>query len=281
MDEYIIGTSGGRRYTATRIMQATERTSKTRSHPMPSFRHYSEQAIETVRYDGAQFLLWKFFSNVVAPLIRIGVEIILEFDLTAALEPHKARVPLEIRHATLADVDRLITLQYGESLPADAVLTDAEEYEEAKKDRMRANLTMQYRHDLEHGDRCYIAFSGTEIAHTNWTRFSYALPIIGCMFALQQGEEVFCSDGYTAPAFRGKGVHGQVNMHMLLEAKARGYRVAYTTTDLSRTRSRRGLVRLGWTVCGRLLYIIPRGLGRTFIVRLSGRYGPIIRSAWN
>lgn len=248
---------------------------------MPTLRYYAEQAIETARYDGAHFLLWKIFSNLVAPLSRVGVEIILEYDLTAALEPRMAGVPLEIRHATVDDVERLIALQYGESLPADAVLSDAEEYEEAKKERMRANLTMQYRHDIEHGDRCYIAFSGAEIAHTNWSRFGYALPIIGCMFALRQGEEVFCSDGYTAPAFRGKSVHGQVNMHMLMEAKARGYRVAYTTTDLSRARSRRGLRRLGWTICGRLLYIIPRGLRRTLIVRLSGRYGPIIRSARN
>jgi len=246
---------------------------------MPTLRYYADQAIETVRYDGAHFLLWKIFSNLVAPLATVGVEVILEMDLSATLEPRTARVPLQIRHATVDDVDRLIALQYGESLPVDAQLSDAQEYEEARNERMRANLTMQYRHDIEQGDRCYIAFCGAEIAHTNWSRFGYALPIIGCMFALRPGEEVFCSDGYTAPEFRGQSVHGQVNMHMLLEAKARGYRVAYTTTDLSRTRSRRGLLRLGWALCGRLLYIIPRGLRRTMIVRLSGRYGPIIRSA--
>jgi len=246
---------------------------------MPTFKYYLEQAVETARYDGIHFVLWKILTNAIAPLCRIGVEIILESDLTRDLKPRTAKVALEIRHATLDDVERLIREQYGESLPVDAQLSDAKEYEEAKKERMRANLTRQYRHDIEQGDRCFIAFAGDDIAHVNWSRFGYALPIIGCMFALRAGEEVFCSDGYTAPAFRGASVHGQVNMHMLLEAKAQGYKVAYTTTDLSRTRSRRGLLRLDWTLCGRLLYIIPRGLRRTFIVRLSGRYGPIIRAA--
>jgi hypothetical protein len=246
---------------------------------MPNLRYYIDQAVDTARYDGAHFVLWKIITNAVAPLCRVGVEIILEYDLTAEIASRTARVPLQIRHAALDDVDRMIALQYGENLPVDAVLSDDREYEEAKKERTRANLTLQYRHDIEHGDLCFIAFSGDEIAHTNWSRFAYALPIIGCMFALRPGEEVFCSDGFTAPEFRGKSVHGEVNMHMLREAKAKGYRVAYTTTDLTRTRSRREIRRLGWTECGRLLYIIPRGLRRTFIVRLSGRYGPIIRAA--
>jgi hypothetical protein len=246
---------------------------------MPSVRYYLDQATETVRYDGFSFLLWKLFTNCVAPVCRVGVEIILEHDLTQELEPRAARVPLEIRLATVDDVDRLIAEQYGEPLPDDGSLSDAEEYEEARQCRMRDNLKQQYRHDIEHGDECYIALCDGEIAHVNWSRFAYALPIIGVMFALRAGEEVFCSDGYTPPAFRGKSVHGQVNMHMLLAAKRRGYRIAYTTTDLSRTRSRRGLLRLGWTVCGRVLYVIPRGLGRTFLVRLAGRFGPVVRAA--
>jgi hypothetical protein len=53
---------------------------------------------------------------------------------------------------------------------------------------------------------------------------------------------------------------------------------AYTIADLTNVRSRKGVARVGWTERGRHLFIQPRKMGRTWIVRLRGDVEPILRN---
>ena len=239
---------------------------------------FIDEAADILRYDGVGVLLWTWLVAALSPVCRIGIEHVFSHDLTQPLEPRRAKVPLQIRHGTPDDAEALVAMEHGVPLPDDGSLDDEEEYREDARAMTRARFLFQYRREMGLGERCFIATTDGEIAHMNWTRFLRATPFPGCTFPLRRGEEVFCSDGYTPARWRGKSVHGEVNMHMLIEAAASGHRVAYTMTDLVKTRSRRGLYRLGWRREGTLLYLIPRGLGRTFVMRLAGSLGPITRS---
>ena len=85
------------------------------------------------------------------------------------------------------------------------------------------------------------------------------------------------TEGFTVPQWRGKALHEAVNTHMLRFAQARGCHRALTITDFTNARPRRGVLRIGWTQLGNHLFIAPRRLGRTWMLRLGGDVGPIVR----
>ena len=89
--------------------------------------------------------------------------------------------------------------------------------------------------------------------------------------------EVYMTEGYTVPEWRGKALHEAVNSYMLRFAQARGCRVALTITDYTNARPRRGVLRVGWKFRGHHLFIAPRRLGRTYMLRLGGDVQPIVR----
>ena len=79
------------------------------------------------------------------------------------------------------------------------------------------------------------------------------------------------------PEWRGKALHEAVNTHMLRFAKAQGCRLAYTITDYTNARPRRALLRIGWKYRGHHLFIGPRRVGRSWMLRLGGNVDPIVR----
>ncbi|MCZ6890380.1 MAG: hypothetical protein O7H39_17970 [Gammaproteobacteria bacterium] len=239
---------------------------------------YRKKIRDTLRYDGVLILFWKVLVKGLSPFCRLGMEILFEKDLTRPLKSSYARVDVLVGEATEADVDQLVALEFGTPIDDETNLSDAEEFAEAVRAQMRACVTEEYLDAFRRGDKCFIGKVGDEIVHKNWTRFQWVQPIPGCEFSLQTGEEVFTSDAFTPEDWRGYGIHEFVNNEMLRSARQAGYRRAYTMTDITKTGSRRGVLRVGWERCGKLLYLIPRGLGKTFIIRLGGSLGPLVRS---
>jgi hypothetical protein len=82
------------------------------------------------------------------------------------------------------------------------------------------------------------------LARINWTCLDWVEALPGMPIVLEPGE-VFTTDAFTLPAWRGKGVHGAVLIEMLRLAARAGNRRAFTLVDLENARSRHGVPRTG------------------------------------
>lgn len=242
---------------------------------------YYRTAVEDLRYQGLPVVLSKIVTKLVLPIARLEFHILYEFDLTQPIREQRARVDVDYRIelATEADLVGILDLQMPPASPApEEGLSDAEEYQRVQFERMRAegygNLLMAMRA----GETCFLFRIGDEIVHCNWMRFST------CAYVAQRPveldpNEVYMTDGYTAERWRGRGVHVAVNAFMLRFAQEHGFKRAWTITDSTKAISRRGLRRVGWHRSGQLLYITPRRLGRTWLLRLGGNVAPMFRRA--
>ena len=130
---------------------------------------------------------------------------------------------------------------------------------------------------LRRGELCFLAMSGNAIAHVNWSCFTCAEALPEHPIRLRSGE-VFTTDAITLPAFRGMGVHAFVLRAMLVEARARGVRHAYTLARVDRPEPHKGLSQLGFRECGRVVYFLPRGRTRAWFLWRQGNLEPLFRS---
>ncbi|MFI5002557.1 MAG: GNAT family N-acetyltransferase, partial [Reyranellales bacterium] len=129
---------------------------------------------------------------------------------------------------------------------------------------------------LRRGELCYIASVEGEIAHINWTCFSWGDALPGHPIRLRDGE-VNTTDAFTPPPFRGKGLHAFVLGTMLNEARKRGANHAFTLGQIDRPAALKGLQALGWRECGRVVYFLPRGFDRAAFLVRSGRTDALFR----
>ena len=241
---------------------------------------YYQTAIADIRFQGFEVLLWRTVVKVFSPIVKLDYQILFELDLTQPIEARQSRVECEIKPATEIDLDDILDMQL--KLPpvdAQSELSDAEEIEQVRLARVRANARETFLQALQAGEMCFVARVGGEVAHSNWTRFHDCAPVDSRPVDLLPGE-IYTTDGFTDERWRGMRLHEAVLSHMLRFAQRRGCHRAYTITDMTKAASRRGLRRVGgWTRRGKILYISPRGLGRTWLVRLGGDIEPMFRHA--
>jgi hypothetical protein len=176
-----------------------------------------------------------------------------------------------------------IARQRYEPPPGDeTALTDSEEYDRAFYERQAENLSNAYlknaRTWLGTGNMCFVARIGNEFAHSNWIQFDWCGPAPKREIRLFPGE-VYTTDGHTLTRWRGQRLLEAVNTAMLRYAQSVGCTRAYTITDLTLAWSRRGVLRIGWKRRGHHMFITPRGVAKTWIVRLGGDVEPIVRTA--
>jgi hypothetical protein len=232
-------------------------------------------------------LQWRFLDRLssaaerameiaLAPFGKVTLEVLLERDLAVPVEPISAQIPVAIREADEADLDR-ITLLYAH----DSYLYLGDELaaqSRAGVQTIELEAREQYRDRMRRGEKCFLAFVGDEIAHVNWLCLSWAEAAPGHPIYLQAGE-VYTTDAITPDKFRGKNIHALVLGEMLRHAQRLGRRRAYTVTRSSRRATFGGLRQLKWRIAGMALCFIPRGTNKSRLFRIYGRVDPLFRSA--
>jgi len=151
---------------------------------------FPARAWEWIRWRGPGSFLLAVVRRLLRPIIEIQRHLFVEADMTEPLLPAAARVPLDVRLATLADFE-----QYEEAFRAGGV-----SLEEARR-----------RH--ERGDVCIIGLSGAHLAGFNWLTFSsFRAPELDATVELEPGD-AFGLFIFTLPAWRGKGIHPALASH--------------------------------------------------------------------
>lgn len=214
--------------------------------------------------------LWRLAGGAVAPFGELAFDVLLERSLEDDLPQARTQAGVTLRQATPADLDEIVRLySYDPWLYlGDAKPTPAE----------RQKTRELYLDRLRRGELCFMAMSGDAIAHLNWTCFTWGDALPEHPIRLRGGE-VFTTDAFTPPAFRGRGLHAFVLRAMLAHARSLGYRHAYTLARVDRTDTFKGLFQLGWKECGRVLYFLPRGRTAARFLWRQGRLEPLFRPA--
>ena len=242
-------------------------------------RNYFRTAVADLRYQGLEVFLWRIVVKVCSPIAKLDLQILFEIDLKQPIEQRQARLDCVIEAAGETDLDEILDLQVQLPPPESlGEMTDSQELQYAQTARVRDRGKRSFEQALRAGERCFVARIGGRIAHSNWIRFHDCGPAEGRPVDLMPGE-VYTTDAFTGDAWRGKGLHEAVLTHMLRFAQQRGCHRAYTITDLFKAGSRRGVRRVGWQQRGLILYLTPRGLGRTWLLRISGNLEPMFRYA--
>jgi GNAT superfamily N-acetyltransferase len=244
-----------------------------------TLRSYILTGLADLRYQGLEVLLWRIAVKLSSPLVRLDLQILFDFDLTQALEARPAKIDCQVEPAGEADIDSILDMQMRRLTPEEvALLSGEDEIRYAVMLRARANARDTYRRSMAAGERCYVARHQGLVVHSNWIRFADCGPMEGRPVFLRAGE-VYTTDAFTMDDFRGQGVHEVVLVHMLQVARQRGCHLAYTITDFTKAGSRRGVKRVGWRRRGLIMYVTPRGFGRTFLVKLGGDLTPMFDQA--
>lgn len=244
-----------------------------------SLRSYYLTAVSDLRFQGIEVLLWRIVVKLCSPLVKLDLQILFDYDLVRPVRVMPSKVPAVISQASQEDIDEILDMQMQLIAPEFAdQLTDAEELQYAQLLRVRAKAWDGYARGMLAGERCFIARVNGVLAHSNWLRTHECGPVDGCPVALKPGE-IYTTDGFTRESHRGLRLHEFVATSMLAFAHERGCHIAYTITDLTKAGSRRGVLRIGWRRRGTILYAAPRGLKRTWLIRLAGDLEPMFAVA--
>ena len=181
------------------------------------------------------------------------VYMIYRKNLEDPLPRLRARAPIRVTQATLDEIDAIAAINPG---PED--------------------LSSLYRRRLSGGYRCFVArIEGEPVAY-NWLLATRGTMIDYDGQVIRIGEgEVFCTDAFTAEAWRGRAIHTELLLRMLEWAREEGFRTAWTKVDATLRRSWKTHERLKWSRTGRFLHV-RRFLGiRAWMLRLSGSTHPV------
>jgi GNAT superfamily N-acetyltransferase len=151
------------------------------------------------------------------------VYLVLRKDLNSLLSSYSTRIPVEILIASEREVEEA------------ALLRDSNE-----------RLMAIYRSRWRRGHKCFVAKSGAKVIASNWLIFG--AEVDNADFTVVCDGEVVCSDAYTAPSWRGNGIHTGLLSRMLQWARDAGYQVAYTELSAFVRNSWVTHERLGWKV---------------------------------
>jgi len=227
-------------------------------------RWHFRRGIDTIRYEGLHILLWRMLKLGLSPLGELGIVSFCRKDLTQPLGETRAKVHLIVSQATQADIDQLAILVAKRYSPEwNRKLFATKGIQETIRDR------------FQQGAKCFVGRIGTEIAHYNWIFFHSRELWRGHSVHLSDGEAL-CDDGFTVREWRGKGIHGAVNNHMLLFLQQSGFRTAYTYVYTDYNSSQKALRRLGWDFYGTLLYFSPHQSDKVLRWQVRGPLDPFV-----
>lgn len=166
---------------------------------------------------------------------RVDLGLIFHYDLSMPVPDFRADVPVEMKEASPAEVEEAARL-------ADPVLAE------------------KFAARLADGMVCYVAKVDGRVIAYNWARYRTGEDE-GDTIVLGS-REVYTTDAFTAPEFRGRKVHTQTLAFIMQTAKAEGYSDIWTLVSARRRNSWKTHIRLGWRRSGIVLRVRVRDLIR-------------------
>ena len=171
-------------------------------------------------------------------------------DLAKPIPHWEARVPITISRAVPDDAAEIAAL-------------DPEDDEDC---------VALYRNRLERGEQCFIARIDRRMVACNWIRLKAAFSFTDIRVA---DDEIYMTDGYTIPEYRGQRIHPAMNAAMLRYAREQGYKASYSILMARNSNSWITMPRVGWEISGVVLSFEPKG-GRERFWCLKGRPYPML-----
>jgi GNAT superfamily N-acetyltransferase len=178
-------------------------------------------------------LICNLLFRITRRLVRVNL--VLRKELEASLIPYHVRIPVEISIASEREVEEA------------ARLFDSD-----------GKWVAIYRSRWRRGHKCFVAKAGETVIASNWLIFG--AEVERADFITLCDGEVMCSDAYTAPSWRGNGIHTGLLSRMLQWARDAGHRIAYTELTAYNRDSWITHYRLGWKT---VQIVIRIRLGRT------------------
>jgi hypothetical protein len=202
---------------------------------------------DEIRFQGLLGTLWHLAIEALAPYGRLELALLYAFDLKRTVPSALARAPLTVEQASARETSEIATVMHCD--------------------------TNDVQNAIASGELCFVARGDGRIVHTNWITFGRKRSLAGRYIVLPP-DCAYCNSGFTVEAWRGLGVHMQVNSHMLQYLKARGMRHAYSYVAAENRSSLKTLQRLNWQRTGVMLAYTPRRNSVARIWRLAGRLEP-------
>ncbi len=218
--------------------------------PSAGFDRLRRKTLERLRYETVTSNAWSVLRRSLAPLARLDLWVICRCDLTKPLPPGHARVPIEVKPASGAELEQAARLDGG-----------GESYAGWLRSWVRA------------GNACFVAKVGSEVVGrgllgTGNLHFEDYCIVLG-------DGEVYLTGGYTAEAWRGRRIHLELEYRRMLAAQQAGARAAYTLVSVDNTRSMRNSFRTGYEAAGLVLGSKARRSGSPRVWRLRGSLHPL------
>jgi GNAT superfamily N-acetyltransferase len=204
----------------------------------------------------ASALGWLLFRSLRA---RLDVGYVYHFDLRRPVPDFRADTRVEMHRAERADVEEA------------ALMADPDD----------PTLREKFVARLDAGIVCFVAKIDGRIVAYNWAMFRSGEDD-GDTIVLGPGE-LYTTDGFTAPAYRGRKIHTETLAYILQTAQAEGYLDAYTLASVFKRRARKTHDRLGWRLSGRVLLIRTEDLlhvrarGPFSVLACAGSPRPLVR----
>ena len=219
--------------------------------PSAGLDHLRRKALERLRYETLTSNAWYVLRRSLAPLARLDLWLICRRDLTKPLPPRPARLPIEVRPASDAELAQAARLDGA----------GGEDYAEWLRSWVRA------------GNACFVAKVGSDVVARGLLGTGN-LHFEDYCIGLADGE-VYLTGGYTAQAWRGRRIHLELEYQRMLWAQRAGARAAYTLVSVDNTRSMRNSFRTGYEAAGLVLCSKAGRSGSPRMWRLRGSLHPI------
>ena len=200
------------------------------------------------------FWLWQMFMLIVAPFGDTLLYVFYRMDLTRPLQPFRARVPILVRLARPEEIEGV-----------------------ARMDEDSSALVELFRNRVRMRQLCHVAVIEDEIVGCDWVCPRPEL-VPGGVVVPGPGE-VYTTDAFTRPDWRGQNIHPEINYRMLQDAKERGYKTAYTLINVDNPRSWKAVKRVGWSWSGTFIWFRLAWTGKEYVWRLAGSLYPLSRLA--
>jgi GNAT superfamily N-acetyltransferase/ssRNA-specific RNase YbeY (16S rRNA maturation enzyme) len=221
--------------------------------PVYSFRLFARRIVSLIYPTRVQEQIESIKLRLLSSLFRTArrllpiseLNLVLRKDLETLLIPYQPRIPLEISIASERDVEDAARLRDFDS-----------------------RLIAVYKSRWRRGHKCFVAKAGDTVIASNW--LTLRAEVDNADFTAVRDGEVVCSDAYTAPSWRGNGIHTALLSRMLHWARDAGYRVAYTEVSAWGRDSWITHYRLGWEIVQIAIWFLL-GRGKRETVWVFGR----------